>query len=175
MRDSKGVRWARGIGFLAGLSIAIAAVVAWRIPPGTGTLGTDLTIAVVPTGELDVSAPGPFVTGTGLRPGTESDAPSGSVKVRNETGSTLSFRVKVVPSIADLDRLLWIEVEAGGAQLFRGPLGDLREASERTFRLASGQKTTIGVRAWLPASVTSGYEGRIESVDLTFVPLLGGA
>lgn len=167
MRD-RGDTWARGIGLLLGLSLALAAVMAWRIPQGTGTLGADLIVASHPTGELDVTPSGPFVSATGLRPGGESDAPSGTLRVRNQTGVTLGVRMRGLPSSKDLDGLLWIEIEAAGSPLFRGTVGDLRSWTDRAFTLDSGERTTISVRTWLPDTVTADYEGRIETLDLEF-------
>jgi hypothetical protein len=170
MNEPRGMGWARGIGFLTGLALATAAIIAWRIPPGNGTLGTDLLVAAVPSGEIQVSTPGPFASGTGVRPGPESNGPSGSVEVRNITGQTLPIGVKVTVSISDLDSLLWVDLEAGGRRLYRGPIGELTHGDVPTFTLKSGRSTTIDVRAWLPTSVASGFEGRIANVDLAFEP-----
>jgi len=170
MSEARGMGWARGIGFLTGLVIATTAIIAWRIPPGNGTLGTDLLVAAVPSGEVQVSAPGPFVSGTAMRPGPESDGPSGSVEVRNITGQTLPIGVKVTVNISDLDSLLWVDLKAGGHRLYRGPVGGLTHGDVPTFTLRSGRSTTIDIRAWLPPSVESGYEGRIANLDLTFEP-----
>lgn len=164
-----GTGWARGIGFLAGLAIAAAAVLTWRIPAGTGTLGTDLIVATGPTGELVVSQTGPFISATGLLPGAEADAPSGSVKIENQTAVTLSVKVQALPSTKDLDSLLWIAIDAGGTELYRGPIGAIRTGTPKALTLDSTQKATIDVRTWLPQTVTSGYEGRIANVDLTFL------
>lgn len=169
--EGKGWGWARGIGLLTGLSIATVAVLAWRIPAGNGTLGTDLIVAAVPTGEIEVSSPGPFISATAMHPAPEADAPAGSVKVRNITGQSLAIRVKVSANIPDLNSLLWMEIEASGRPLFRGPVEELARGTTNTFVLASGQRTTLDVRTWFPPSVTSGYEGRIANMDLTFVPV----
>jgi hypothetical protein len=179
MNETRGMGWARGIGFLTGLAIAMAAIIAWRIPPGTGTLGTDLLIAAIPSGEIQVFSPGPFVSGTGMRPGPESEGPAGSVEVRNITGQALPVAVKLTVNIADLDSLLWIELRTGERELYRGPVGKIANGDAPTFTLRSGQSATVDVRAWLPTSVSSGFEGRIATVDLTFEPaneaLTGGA
>ena len=166
---SRGIGWARGIGFVAGLTIALAAVLAWRVPSGSGSLGTDLIVATGPTGELVVSKTGPFISATGLRPGAEADAQSGSLRVENQTAVTLSIQVQAVPSTTDLDPLLWMAIYVGGKELYRGPIEALREGTPDAFTLASTDKATIDVRTWLPSFVTSGYEGRIANVDLTFI------
>lgn len=160
---------ARGMGFLAGLTIAAVAMLAWRIPTGNGTLGTDLIVATGPTGELAVSQTGPFISATGMHPGAEADAPSGTVKVENQTAVTLSVKVQALPSTRDLDSLLWISINAGDTQLYRGPVGAIRQGTPSAFTLDSTQKATIDVKTWLPRTVTSGYEGRIANVDITFL------
>jgi len=165
----RGIGWARGIGFLAGLTIAVVAVLIWRVPAGTGSLGTDLIVATGPTGELVVSQTGPFISATGMHPGPEADAPSGSVKIENQTAVTLSVKVQALPSTKDLDSLLWIAIDAGGIELYRCPVGDIRTGTPTSFTLDSTEKTTIDVKTWLPQTVTSGYEGRIANVDLTFL------
>ncbi len=165
----RGNGWARAIGFMAGLTIAAVAVLAWRIPVGNGTLGTDLIVATGPTGELVVSQTGPFISATGMHPGAEADAPSGSVRVENQTAETISVKVRALPSTPDLNSLLWIAIDAGGKQLYRGPVGAIRQGTPNAFTLDSTQKETIDVRTWLPPTVTSGYEGRIANVDITFL------
>jgi hypothetical protein len=175
MAESNGLGWARWIGFLTGLAIAGAAVLAWRIPPGSGTLGTDLVVAAVPSGEIQVTSPGPFITAPGMHPTTESGAPNGSMEIRNISAQTLAVRLKAAVNIADLDSLLWLELELDGERLFRGPVGRLERGDVDTFALASGERATIDVRTWLPSTVTTGYEARIANVDLTFEPVTGGS
>jgi hypothetical protein len=157
------------------MAIASIAVIAWRIPPGTGTLGTDLVVASVPTGEVQVESPGPFITSPGMHPGPESNAPSGTMTIRNIAAAPLTIRVTATVNIGDLDPLLWVALDADGRPLFRGPIGKLEHGSARTFVLPSGADATIGVHVWLPPTVTTGYEGRIANVDLTFEPTTGGA
>jgi hypothetical protein len=160
---------ARGIGLAAGLVIASLAILAWRIPPGNGTLGTDLIVAAVPTGEIQVVAPGPFLTGTAMHPGSEAHGPSGTMTIHNISAMTQIVRVNASVNISDLDRLLWLDVESAGRRLFRGPVGRLRHGSPGALILRPGASATLVVRAWLPTSVSGGYEGRIANVDLSFV------
>lgn len=162
------IGWGRGIGFLIGLAVGLAAVLTWRIPAGTGTLGTDLIVSIAQTGELSVSQPGPFVTANGMRPG--GDEATGAVTVHNHSGSDLAVALEASPSLRDLDDLLRFEISAGGRELFSGTVGALRASTQRTFVLSPGQTQTLAVRAWLPASVQGGYQGRIATVDLTMLP-----
>ncbi len=166
----RGIGASRALGLVMGLAIALTAVRAWALPPGQGELGTDLIMATAPTGELAVSVTGPFLTGTGMRPGAQADGPSGRFDVYNRTAATLAIQVKAQPSRPDLDDLLWVEVDAAGDRVYRGALSGLTEGSPGSFRLAPTQTVTLSVRAWLPTDVKAGYQGRVVTVDLTFVP-----
>ncbi|HXF37835.1 MAG TPA: hypothetical protein VNO17_11760 [Actinomycetota bacterium] len=165
----------RGLGLVAGLAAAAAIVAGGRIPPGDGRLGADVIVAASPRGELGVRPVGPVLTASDLRPGDPADAPSASMDVVNQTGVRLAVHVRGLPSSAQLDGLLWLELEAGGRSLFRGPLGELRRRTEHAFILDPGEGTELTVRAWLPPSATEGYEGRVEQVGLSFEPVpVGG-
>jgi hypothetical protein len=166
----RGIGSARAAGLVVGLAIALIAVRSWAVPPGRGELGTDVIMATAPTGELAVSVTGPFLTATGLQPGTEADGATGHFDVYNRTAAALAIRLEARPSRPDLDDILWVEVDAAGEQVYRGPLSTLVEGSPGTFRLAPTKDATLTVRTWLPPSVTTGYEGRVVTVDVTFVP-----
>jgi hypothetical protein len=162
--NGRAIGWARGVGFVAGFAVAMTAVLSWRIPAGTGTLGADLSVVALRTGELTVSTSAPFLVAGGMRPGS---AATGSVDVYNDSGSDLRVTVAAQSSSSDLGDLLWLEVDAAGEDLFRGPLSDLLEGTEKGFEIGPGNTTTLGVRGWLPTSVDQGFEGR--SVDLALV------
>jgi hypothetical protein len=163
----RGLGWARGLGFLAGIAIASLAVLGWRLPPGSGTLGADLVVATAPTGELAVSTTGPIITASGMRPGPADGAPSAQVELSNRTAALLDVTVVARASTHELDDLLWVQLEGDGEGLFRGPLSELLRGAP-PFRLASGERTTLEVRTWLPGSVSAGYQGRVVTVDLSF-------
>jgi hypothetical protein len=166
MSAERGIGWARIVGFVLGVSLAITAVVGWRVPRGTGRLGADVAIAFLQTGELQLSSVTPIINANDLRPGRSA---AGSVEVRNSSPSHLSVGITAEPSIADLDTLLWIDVSAAGKPLYHGTLGDLRDGSTR-FVISSQQARTLTVRAWMPTDVHDGFEGRIDTVNLTFDP-----
>jgi hypothetical protein len=166
MSAERGIGWARIVGFVLGVSLAITAVVGWRLPRGTGRLGADVAIAFLQTGELQLSSVTPIINANDLQPGRSA---AGSVEVRNSSPSRLSVGVTAEPSISDLDAVLWIDVSAAGEPLYHGPLGDLRDGSTR-FVISSQQARTLTVRAWLPTDVHDGFEGRIDTVNLTFDP-----
>jgi hypothetical protein len=85
--------------------------------------------------------------------------------LRNVTGGALRVRLRGLPSNADLDPLARIEVLApGGRPLVRGPLARFRNWTH-ALRLPRAGSAELSVRAWLPASVRTGFQGR--DVDVT--------
>jgi hypothetical protein len=161
---------ARALGLVVGLAVAFVAVREWTIPPGSGTLGADLIMATAPTGELAASVTGPFLSAEGITPGSEADAVTGRFDVYNRTAATLAIGLQARPSRPDLNDLLWVEVDAGTERIYQGPLATLVDGSSDTFRLAPTKDVALVLKAWLPRSSDTGYEGRVVSVDVTFVP-----
>lgn len=157
---------ARVAGVVVGIALAAAAVASWRVAGGTGALGADVRLLASPTGEIQVSTTGPFLSATNLRPGR--DAARGELGVRNQTGAALGVRVRVLPSLPDLDQLLVVTLDVGDDRLFEGTLGLLRAWSDRSFRLASDERRVLRVQAWLPPAATRGYEGRVADVGVEF-------
>src|SRR4051812_32520674 len=103
-------RWARRLGLLAGLAVGAIAVGGWRVPPRDGSLGLDLAVAFQPTAQLELSPSGSVLTASGMQAGDER---SGELAVRNVTGTTVAVRVRALPSIHDLDRVLLVHVTGG--------------------------------------------------------------
>jgi hypothetical protein len=157
-------RWVRRIGVATGVVLVCALMLAFRVPDGSGRLGTDVIVSISPTGELGVNPAGPFLTATGLRPGS---AASGEFRVANQTGKTLAVRLRALPDSRDLDRLLAVRIGAGHATrpIFTGRLGALRGYT-RSLRLRPGEERTLRVRTELPAGLRGGWAGRISSVKL---------
>ena len=162
--------YVRRAGVVAGIALVAVVVLAFRVPDGSGTLGSDVIFSISPTGELGVSRSGPFMSATGLRPG---GALEGRVDVLNQTGKRLAVRLRALPDAKDLDRLLVVDVRAADSLLYHGPLAGLRKKT-RAFRIASGQESTLRVRAALPAHVRDGFAGRIETVSLELTSTVEG-
>lgn len=160
----------RGIGLVLGLAIALLAILAWRLPPGEGSLGADLVMVSGPIGELAVEPAGPFFSAVHMRPGPEADAASAELELLNKTARTLSLQMRVLPSDDDLNDVAWVAVSDGGRDLYRGPLGGLTSWTDRRVSLATGARTTLGFRAWIPDGTGPGYEGRIATVTVEFLP-----
>lgn len=161
------LRWARAAGLVLGLSLAVAVVVGWRVPASEGTLGLDLRIVANPSGELKVDPVGPIAVGRGLEP-REGRAVEGATAVTNQTPRELSVRLRALPTSKDLDDLLLLRVTVDGTPLDQTSLRRLRVGTPSAFTLAPGETRKLGVRAWLPASVRTGYQGRIEDVALEY-------
>jgi hypothetical protein len=165
---SRADRRTRGIGFLLGAGLAIAAVLSWQIPRGHSTLGAVVTVASRPSGELAVSPTGTFINAAALKPGPTSAAVGGHVQIENQTGSTLDVQVRGVAAQSDLDAALMVDVTSGGSSIFHGSLGDFRSWTTDSISVGSGRSAGFKVSAWLPSSLTAGYQGRTATVDLQF-------
>jgi hypothetical protein len=157
---------ARIIGTVLGLALAVAVVVVSRVPRASGSLGADVTFITNPSGVLSVSQSGQILQLNGLEP---ADGPTnqGTVTVTNIAPITLAIKLVALPSTVDLNDLLHVRVTAGGDDLFDGTLSGLL-AGTPAFRLSSGESADLVVAAWLPRSVSSGYEGRIDDISLQF-------
>ena len=75
-------RRTRGIGFLLGAGLAVAALLSWRIPPGHTTLGAAVTVVTQPSGELTISPGGTLINATSMKPSPASAAETGELHVR---------------------------------------------------------------------------------------------
>jgi hypothetical protein len=165
MNDAKALGWIRGIAFLAGISAAVTATLGWTVPRGDGTLKADLVVTAMQTGELEVDPIAPFLSDSSVAPGASAN---GTFHVYNETAVTLAVGLHAEPSTRDLDALLMVQLDAGTRRLYRGTLGGLRSSTRSTFDLRSTKTTTISFRAWFPPSLRSGYQGRIDQINLVF-------
>jgi hypothetical protein len=155
-----------GLAFLAGLAVAVVLVLGWRVTPGSEALGLEMRLVVNSTGEVGVSPAGQIAVGHRLEPRTDRDGVDGRTSVRNQTARAVRLTVRARPSTRDLDNRLVVTVRAGGRQLFRGPLGELRSPTRRGLVLAPSDSARLSVSARIPERVTTGYQARIE--DLTF-------
>lgn len=154
----------RFTGFLLGCVLAAGLVLSGRAPEGQAGSGAGLTISTKPTTELGVEPVGELLSERNLKPGArEAHA---TIRLANFTARALSVRLRIASGSQDLDRILLIELGTAGERVFRGRLGELRSWSAGRLRLAPRQKRRVEVRAWLPASVRDGYQGRSAEVEL---------
>ena len=156
----------RAIGLLLGLGLILGAVLAGRVTGGAAPAGSAITVSMSRSGELQVFPSGTVLTAPDLHPGGPATAASGRVVMRNQTGRSLAVRLRAVPSLPDLDRLLWMELGVEGGPRLSAEVGALRRWSERPFVIRSGERRRISVRAWIPAGVREGYQGRVADVAL---------
>jgi hypothetical protein len=155
----------RLLGLTLGIGLAVLLMISWRIPGGSGHLGADVSLVAIPPGELVVSSDNRFAAARDLEPGR--GEARGTLGVRNIAGRAQTVRVRALPSTRDLDRLLQLELRAGGRVIARGPVGDLRRFG-RAFTIPSDRSTRLEARAWLPGSAGGGWRGRIADVTLDF-------
>jgi hypothetical protein len=153
-----------GAGLALGVTVVALAVSGWKIPAGSGSLGSDLYFSSGPTGELEVVPSGPFLRAHGLRP--QGSPAAGSFLVRNQTGSTVEVHVRALPDRSDLDGILAVRISSGSRAVFRGTLAGLVAGTAGLVELAPGGRARLRFEAWLPAGVERGYQGRIVSVPL---------
>ena len=154
------VKW---IALAVGLGLAFALLTTWRVPATSGTLGADVRLVATPPGELTLTPAGAFLVGRRLTAGGM--AATGRLEVRNITGRTLAVRVRMLPSTADLDRALRVELEDAGRPVAVGPLGAARRWSRRPFELRPRESRRIDGRAFV-VHRASDYEGRMVDVTL---------
>jgi hypothetical protein len=145
-------------GALFGVGLAVALLVASRPGAAVTPAPASLRIEAVPTGELEMTPapPRPVLLARGLHPG--GPPARGSLLVRNQTGRGLTVALRVEADTTALDGLLRVRVRDGGRVLSDSTLEGLALRPPR-LRLASGQRTRLGLETWLPRHVLSGYEG----------------
>jgi hypothetical protein len=160
-------RWA---GLAAGVSLALVALSAARVPAGTHEVPARVSLVAEPSVQLGVSPVArELLSAHRLVPGLGSV--SGLVQISNLTAAPLSARPRVRSLRGEAPEALRIEVTSGGRTLYSGKLSDLRArvrlgalgAARVRFRVsaASGSEREVRGRAialslrW----VTSG-EGR---------------
>jgi hypothetical protein len=153
----------RAGGLALGIAVAALLVLAFRVPAEGGPLGAGMRLTTVAPGELEVSPTGTLLNARRLLPGA--DPAQATLDLRNVTGKDLRVRLRGLPANRDLDRLARLEVLApGGRALVRGPLARFRDWTA-ALRLPRSGSAGLTVRAWIPASVRTGFEGR--DVDVT--------
>jgi hypothetical protein len=159
-------RFTRAIGVAIGLSLVAALVLAARPAGGHGgvlpaslrfTAALDGAVAATP------AAPKPLLATGSLRPGGHA---AGGFSLRNQTGEELAVRLRGQPDSTALDGIAQVRLESRGVVLFEGTLQALRGGTTEALRLPSGGAAPVRVKAWIPAEVETGYEGRRVAVAL---------
>lgn len=165
---------ARVAGAVLGIGLALALILA-SLPGAAGSpLPASVRVAVAATGELEITPPPPrpALVAESLRPGGRRAA--GHFQMRNQTGADLAIALKAGADSTAFNGLLRFRVRIRGRLVADTTLEGLRRRPVR-LRLASGQRTRLGLEAWLPRDILSGYEGRLVKVSLVPEPrVLGG-
>lgn len=157
---------ARAAGALLGLTLAVTLLLVSR--PGAAGTGAPaaVRVAIAPVGELEIvpAPPRPVLEARSLRPG--GPRAGGAFSVRNQTGESLAVALRADVSSTALNGLLEVRVRNGGRVLSESTLESLRVRPLR-LQLASGERTSLSIEAWLPAQVLEGYEGALAEITLT--------
>jgi hypothetical protein len=161
------VRW---VGITLGIAVATLLVAGWRLPPGSGALGADVTVTLASGGELDASPTGRVLAVAGLR--AAPNARTGSVDLRNLTGSTLDISARALPSTKALDNVLDVTLVAGDRRIYSGRLSGLRDWSDHAFAVRRGERLRFSVAVGIPEGTDAGaYRGRIEDITIELRPV----
>jgi hypothetical protein len=156
---------ATAAGLLAGLAAVAVSVPSLKTARGEGSLGLDLRMSVLATGELAIGGDPLIVNARRLVPGSTHDAARGSTVLANQTGGPLTVHVATLPSSVQLSDQLMVELRAGGRRFARGTIAQLRSGA-RSFTIPYRGHRRLSVRAWLPASIKDGYRGALQDVSL---------
>lgn len=135
------MRTARAIGLACGLALFAVALHSWAIASTGSALGTDIGVAAVASGELEVSS-GLLLHAAGLQPG---GAPAtGVTRMRNITGAPVRVRIRALPSTRALDGVLELTATVGGRRIEVG-----RTWSAARIRIGVRRTRSLRLRARL--------------------------
>lgn len=148
------MRPARAIGLACGLAVFAVALHSWAIASTGTALGTDLGVAAVAPGELQVAA-GLALHATGLQPG--GPGATGALRVRNITGVPVRLRLRALPSTRALDGVLQLTAAHRGRRI---PLGRAWSDVRITLGVRERMSLPLGARLLRPA------QGLIADVTL---------
>jgi hypothetical protein len=161
-----GIPAARSLGLAAGVVLAVVALFVWRVPVVPSGVGASVSVKAVPTGELAVSQGDAFLRAPALIPSSPEGGASARVAVTNQSPVPLAVVIRAVPSTDALDEALHLEVSAGDAIVYAGPLRGLRSWTDRVFVFMPGASQAYSVRAWIPLNARSDWRGHEVDVSL---------
>jgi hypothetical protein len=159
-------RWTSRVAFVAGVVLAAAVLAAGRVPAEGRPLEAHASLAARATGGVSASPERRAVASRRLAPG--GPALRGQVRLLNQTSKGVSLLVRAAPAERALDPLVLVELRAAGARPLRTTLGGLRRWRRLGGTLASQAERRLAIRAWIPASVAGGHEGRRADITLEF-------
>ncbi len=145
------------LSFLVGAATALSLLAGWRVPAGSGQVGTDLMLSIGRSNAVELSRTGTVVSARDLRPGRRVEA---AVVAHNPGAAVLRLRPTLqVASGAALARELRAELRADGRQLYAGSLAGLT-ARSAPLRLAPGRSSRVQLVVTLPRSAGATARGR---------------
>jgi hypothetical protein len=156
---------ARVAGAVLGIGLTLALLLVSRPGVAGSPLPATVRFGVAPAGELEVTPAPPqpvFVAGA-LRPGGHRAA--GSFRIRNQTADDLAIELSAGADSTALNGLLRLTVRVDARLVADTTLEGLLLRPVR-LHLASGGRARLGLEAWLPGDILSGYEGRLVKVSL---------
>jgi hypothetical protein len=163
---SRRQRWISRVGFVLGLMLAAAVLMAGRVPAEGRPLDAQLKLSATATGGITLLSERGVMASRGLAPG--GPAARGRVRLLNQTSGPASLLVRATSPDDSLDRIVLVELRGAGAPALRTTLAELRDWRAVSAPLASQRKRAISVRAWIPASVAGGHEARRADLTLEF-------
>ncbi|HEX2304235.1 MAG TPA: hypothetical protein VHH57_11480 [Gaiella sp.] len=161
-----GLPAARSLGLVAGVLLAVAALLAWRVPAAPTGPGAAVTITATPTGELAVSQHDAFLSAPALIPSSPAGGASAQVVVTNQSPIVLAVVMRALPSTDVLDETLHVEVAAGEAVVYSGSLEGLRTWTRRVLVFTPGASQALTVEAWIPTDTPTDPRGQEVDVSL---------
>jgi hypothetical protein len=154
------------VGFVVGVLLAGAVLIAGRVPDEGRALDAQLKLSATATGGVAALSQDRLLTSGRLAPG--GDPLEGQLRLLNQTSKSVDLLVRATAADPALDRIAAVELQAGDADPMRTTLGALRRWRPVGARVASKREQTVTVRVWIPGSASAGYEGRRADVTLEF-------
>jgi hypothetical protein len=159
-------RWAEITSFLVGVMIAVVLLSGWRVAGGRAELGADVRISVVQSPTVGLSQTGTVLDETHFRPG---DHAAAALTLSNRRPRAVRVAVRSEPSTDPvLGRLLRVDVRAGDARIFHGPLAALAQQDAASLTLPAGGAVRVTVKVALPKSTGRAYAARSTQAALRF-------
>jgi hypothetical protein len=157
----------RAAGAILGIGLALALLIASRPGADASPLPATLRVAMAPVGELEVapSLNHPVFVAHSLMPGRP--PASGSLRIRNQTGSALAVGLRTSVDSTALDGLVRIRLSVDGRPLVDTTVQGMGQRPVG-LRLESGARARLDLEVWIPSDILSGYEGRL--VNMTLAP-----
>jgi hypothetical protein len=153
---------ARVLGVLAGASLGVAALAAWRVPGHDVGEGATIALVVRSGGGVDVRGGGPAAATLAAT------GPHGGLgrQLLVATASGQRVAIDAGASAPDLDAILRVSLRLNGRSLFAGSLWALRRAGLR-LPASVATRRELDVRLWIPNRQLTGFERHHETVVLT--------